>query len=403
MPVAVGRGLLFGVRGLVLSALLSLGFVPGACADAGQEIGVDAGNHHYLPPDAGSGGDGAVTDAGADGAVDDPCVGSAKGRTGTTLYVLDDQGNDSVDPIEEGTVVTVSVRITIDNPPPGNVGYVELRPFNLRLDTSSFALDGNPFSVPDPFVGRIPLTLAAGSSELTFKASVDSRTSTIELDAFLRYGPAAVCSVPESHSLAVLQVLGGVTKGSRCYNMDDARSVQVTPAIPLQSTGRYQTANGFYGDVVIGNLVVGGPQCPGPSVLVHQITKCFTLTKQARITLSGNAYGGTPWSVDDLLLVEVLDQDDQVVSAFTTYQVANKVLGCCTNPPCTSSVSYVPSGPNVSIENEIQGGGDNGEIAPAVFDLTDHLPHDGHHFSLRFTAIDQGVQGELSRVFINLD
>lgn len=92
-----------------------------------------------------------------------------------------------------------------------------------------------------------------------------------------------------------------------------------------------------------------------------------------------------------------------VVSALTTYQVANKTLGCCSSPPCTSSMSYAPSGPNVSIENEVQGGGDNGEIAPAVFDLTDHLPHDGHPFSLRFTALDQGVEGELSRVFVNID
>jgi hypothetical protein len=175
--------------------------------------------------------------------------------------------------------------------------------------------------------------------------------------------------------------------------------------VPLQSTQQYDTENGPWDAVEIDGLVVGGPQCPGPGVLVHQISKCFTRQAGSTVTLSGHAYGGQDWFVDDLLVVEVLDAQENVVAALTTYQETTQAFGCCVdpNPTCTSSVSYAAGGPTVSIDNHVQGGGDNGAVPAGAFDLTSLLPPGPGPFYLRFTALDQGVEGALDRVFVNVD
>lgn len=152
--------------------------------------------------------------------------------------------------------------------------------------------------------------------------------------------------------------------------------------------------------MLIDGLVVGGPQCPGQGVMVHQIQRCFTRDASTVVTLSGHAYGNEPWFVDDIFLVEVLDSDGTVLAALSTYQESNQVLGCCFNPPCTTSLEYAASGD--AIQNLIQGGGNNGEIAAGAFDLTPYLPASGS-FYLRFTGLDQGIEGALDRVFMNID
>lgn len=120
-----------------------------------------------------------------------------------------------------------------------------------------------------------------------------------------------------------------------CYNLDEARSVQFSPYVPLDDTSNYENENGRREDVLIDNLVVGGPDCPGPGVLVHRIHKCFIRQEGSTVTLSFAAYGGV--------------------------------------------------------------------ISAGAFDLTPHLPVGTSHFFLRFTALDQGVEGALDRVFLNVD
>ena len=56
----------------------------------------------------------------------------------------------------------------------------------------------------------------------------------------------------------------------------------------------------------------------------------------------------------------------------------------------------------MAIDNAVQGGGNNGAIAAGAFDLSDLLPNDGSTFSVRVTALDQGVEGRLDRVFMNV-
>ncbi len=348
--------------------------------------------------DAGESPDASVLpDAGSE------CVQSPEARTGTTVYLYDGQGGESADPITVGTVVTVSVEIEVTAAPTGNIGFLHLDLKNLEVDTDTFTLNGSALTVSSPFDGTIPLTLSAGAHEVIFEASVVSQSDTLEVDAGLGYGSSGACPIDRSHSLAVLQVLGGIVKGTSCYDLDQARSVQVSPYVPLQSTDQYEAENGDYTAVDIDQLVVGGPDCPGPGVLVHQISKCFLRQAGSTVSLSGAAYGGDPWFVDDLLLVEVLDENENVLAAVTTYQIANQVLGCCTSPPCTSQLAYVAGGPSVTIENGVQGGGNNGSIAAGALDLTDLLPPGNDPFFLRFTALDQGVQGALDRIFVNVE
>jgi hypothetical protein len=333
------------------------------------------------------------------------CEQDPVARTGTTVYLFDGQGQQSADPIEVGTVVTVEVRIDVDTPPAGNIGFLHLALENLDVDEASFLVNDLPETVVEPFGGTLPLTLAAGTHTVRFEATVVSQSATVEVDASLGYGAGGQCPVARSHSLAVLQVLGGIVKGVSCYDLDEARSVQVSPYVPLQSTQQYDTENGPWDAVEIDGLVVGGPQCPGPGVLVHQISKCFTRQAGSTVTLSGHAYGGQDWFVDDLLVVEVLDAQENVVAALTTYQETTQAFGCCVdpNPTCTSSVSYAAGGPTVSIDNHVQGGGDNGAVPAGAFDLTSLLPPGPGPFYLRFTALDQGVEGALDRVFVNVD
>lgn len=352
--------------------------------------------------------DGSLQDGSAqhDGTVEPDaasvCTDDPEARTGTTIYLLDGNGQETGEPIQVGTEVTVSVVIEVFQSPVGSIGFLLLDAKNLTLDLTSFTLGGQPLTPPDPWTGRLPLTLSAGTLEVRFTAVVDSQLATIEVDSWLGYGSGGGCPIDLSHSLAVLQVLGGIEKGVDCYDLDQAQSVQVAPYTPLASTGQYQQENGFWSEVLIDELVVGGSQCPGEGVLVHQIQKCFTRTVDTSITLSGGAYGGIDWFVDDIFLVEVLDATENVVAAVTTYQIATQVLGCCFTQPCESSLSYAAGGPNVTIDNLVQGGGDNGSIAAGAFDLTSYLPTGGGPFFLRFTALDQGVEGALDRVFLNV-
>lgn len=392
-----------GWAGRVPAVLLLAGLQIAACRPT-TDLGPDGSAHDAQfqqdaapQPDAVVTPDVVVTPDAGPTCTDDPVA-----RTGTTVYLLDGNGQETGDPLEAGSLLTVEVRIDVVEPPVGNIGFLLLDARNLDVDLQSFTLDGQPLTVPDPFAGRIPLTLVDGTLVVELEATVQSQLATVEVDAWLGYGSSGSCPVDLSHSLAVLQVLGGVEKGIDCYDLDQAQSVQVTPYTPLASTAQFEQANGLWSDVLIDDLVVGGPGCPGPGVLVHQIQKCFTRSAQSTITLSGHAYGGVDWFVDDVFLVEVLDEQENVIAAVTTWQEGTQVLGCCDAPPCSTALGYAPGGPTVPIDNLVQGGGNNGTIPAGSFDLTPYLPPGTAPFFLRFTALDQGVEGALDRIFLNV-
>ncbi|MDY0003447.1 MAG: Ig-like domain-containing protein, partial [Polyangia bacterium] len=387
----LGLGLAVGLGAVLVAACGPSGGDPKDASPHDASFQGDGGNPT---------GDASLLDSGTDPDASTECTEDATGRTGTTIYLYDSLGQESGDPITVGTVVTVVVEIEISVAPEGNIGFLQLETKNLSVDRTSFTLGGGPLEVSDPFDGVIPLTLTLGVHEVSFEAAVQSNVATLEVDAALGHGDGGRCPMARSHSLAVLQVLGGVQKAVDCYDLDDARSVQVSPHVPLDSTSQYLAENGLRADVLIDNLVVGGPQCPGPGVLVHQISKCFYRQAGSTVTLSGAAYGGEGWFVDDLLLVEILDAGEDVVAAFTTFQIGTQNLNCCQSPPCTSSLTYDSGG--VAIQNLVQGGGNNGAIAAGAFDLTPHLPAGSGPFFLRFTALDQGVEGALDRVFLNI-
>lgn len=390
-------------KGSVPVALAVAGLLIAGC-EPSKDVGPDGSAHDAQfqldaaeQPDAADEQDGSVElDAGP------TCTDTPEARTGTTVYLLDGNGQETGDPLQAGSLLTVEVRIDVVDPPDGNIGFLLLDARNLDVDPLSFVLDGQPLTVPDPFAGRIPLTLVPGTLVVEFEATVQSQLATVEVDSWLGYGSAGSCPVSLSHSLAVLQVLGGVEKGIDCYDLDQAQSVQVTPYTPLDSTAQFEQENGLWSDVLIDDLVVGGPQCPGQGVLVHQIQKCFMRSAASTITLSGHAYGGVDWFVDDVFLVEVLDEQENVVAALATWQEGTQVLGCCDSPPCSTSLGYAPGGPTVPIQNLVQGGGNNGVISAGSFDLTPYLPPGTDPFYLRFTALDQGVEGALDRIFLNV-
>ncbi len=387
-----------------LAALLLVGLLAGACGPS-KDPGRDGSSHDaQFQLDASVQNDAEVTpDASEIGPDAGPtCTDTPEARTGTTIYLLDGNGQETGEPLQTGSLLTVEVRLDVVQPPVGNIGFLHLDADNLDVDLLSFTLDGQPLTLPDPFTGRIPLTLVTGTIVVAFEATVQSQLATVEVDAWLGYGSGGSCPMDVSHSLAVLQVLGGVEKGVDCYDLDQAQSVQVTPFTPLASTAQFEQENGLWSDVLIDDLVVGGPQCPGEGVLVHQIQKCFTRSAASTITLSGHAYGGVDWFVDDVFLVEVLDEQENVVAAIATWQQGTQVLGCCDSPPCDTALSYAPGGPTVLIENLIQGGGNNGDITAGSFDLTPYLPTGSAPFFLRFTALDQGVEGALDRIFLNV-
>jgi hypothetical protein len=384
-------------------ALLLAGLLIPACRP-NKDLGPDGSAHDaQFQRDAATQSDGAPPeDATVEPDAGPTCDDDPVARTGTTVYLLDGNGQETGDPLEAGSMVTVEVRIEVSEPPAGSIGFLLLDARNLDVDLQSFTLDGQPLTLPDPFAGRIPLTLVPGALVVELEATVQSQLATVEVDAWLGYGSSGTCPVDLSHSLAVLQVLGGVEKGLDCYDLDQAQSVQVTPYTPLASTAHFEQENGLWSDVLIDDLVVGGPQCPGPGVLVHQIQKCFTRSAASTITLSGHAYGGVDWFVDDVFLVEVLDEQEHIIAAVTTWQEGTQVLGCCDSPPCSTALGYAPGGPNVLIENLVQGGGNNGVIPAGSFDLTPYLPLGTDPFYLRFTALDQGVVGALDRIFLNV-
>ena len=363
----------------------------------------DASSHDaHFPDDGGDPHDAALVDGAVDPDATVECTQSPVARTGTTVRLLNGSGVETGAALTVGTEVTVTVEVQVTTPPDGNIGFLLIGEENLAIDATSFKLGGQPMTtLPDPFQGRVPLTLTAGTLVVEFKATVVSENATIEVMAALGYGNLGSCPIALSHSLAILQVLGGQVKGQSCYDLDGAQSVQVAPYAPLESTSEYLTENGTWGAVEVNNLVVGS-QCPDTGVLVHQIQKCFTRDASATVTLSGAAYGGVEWNVDDLFVVEVLDATENVLAAVTTYQLGTVVAGCCTQIGCESSCAYAAGGPGVPIVNLVQGGGDNGAIAAGAFDITPYLPPLGQSFFLRFTALDQGVQGRLDKVFLNI-
>lgn len=399
-----GPGSLVASRqGAMLALVLLVGGLTVACRPSGENR-KDASTHDaFFPQDSQTPpSDSGLSDAAPRPDAEVQCTASPSGRTGTTVYLFDSFGQETGDPIVVGTVLTVKVEISIVDAPPSNVGFLILETTNLQVDLSSFTLGGSPLEVPAPFLGLVPMTLTPGTHEVAFRATVVSQLATVEVEAHLGYEDAGRCAIERSYSLAVLQVLGGIEKGVDCYDLDEARSVQVSPYVPLQATSQYREENGLRTDVLIDGLVVGGPDCPDPGVLVHQISKCFKRQATSTVTLSGAAYGGQDWFVDDILLVEILDENEEVLVALTTYQIGTQELGCCAAPPCTSALSYAGAVPPILIQNVVQGGGNNGSVPAGALDLTSHLPTGTDHFFLRFTALDQGVDGALDRVFLNV-
>ena len=62
------------------------------------------------------------------------------------------------------------------------------------------------------------------------------------------------------------------------------------------------------------------------------------------------------------------------------------------------SVDFGITGRDVYLEKR----GNNGAIPAGSFDLTPYLPPGTDPFYLRFTALDQGVEGALDRIFLNV-
>ena len=305
--------------------------------------------------------------------------------TGITLY---DQTGGSVaggfDPLKPNDVVKVRIDVRVLA---GSAGVtLELHPDNAALLTARLAFNGKKvttFTLKGPLM-LIPLQLTPGDHSVELQAKLLTAFAPLSLNARLT-APGA-CELPESRSGARIGPLGLLdAKGFGCVNLDRNRSVQVAAEVVEKSTSVYGTANGTNN-----NYSPAGK-------IVATVTQCFIRQSDQVLYLAGDALGEQPWGVDNYFVVEAFDhaptKDEKPATAL--------VLQASDAVNAVGSIKKIAGphgdirGTHIGVPNGSPFGWSAGHVR-----VTDLVPK-GKNVWLRFYALDHGVVGRLTRVYIH--
>lgn len=305
--------------------------------------------------------------------------------TGLTLY---DQTGGTVaggfDPLKANDIVKVRVDIRVAS---GSATVtLELHPDNTKLLTDRLAFDGKKITnakMKGPLM-LIPLALTPGDHSVELQAKLVTNYAPMSLNARLT-APGA-CELPESRSGARIGPLGLLdAKGFGCVNLDRNRSVQVAAEVVEKSTAVYGTANGTNT-----NYVPNGK-------IVATVTQCVIRQSEQVLFLAGDALGEQPWGVDNYFVVEAFDHPP------TKNEKPKKalILQASSSVSAVAPIVKIPGplgdvrGTHIGVPNGSPFGWSAGHVR-----LTDLVPA-GKNMWLRFYALDHGVVGRLTRVYLH--
>ena len=308
-------------------------------------------------------------------------------RTGITVF---DQTGAGIaagfDPLVAGDVVRLVVDIEVVA---GTAGVtLELHPYNLTFDLARLVFDGNKVldAKKKGPVLSVPVALTPGLHRVELLATLLSNQAPLGLN--VRLAAPGACEVPGSRSAARIGALGVLdAKGFECIDLDRSRSVQVTHDVVEKNTADYGAANG--------TLAAYQPVAS----IVSTVTPCF-VRQQADLALflAGDARGLLPWAVDNFLVIERYDAPpqpgDKPVQVLWA-QGQGSIASTLGVPMQAAPPGDVP-GTHFGIPNGSPFGWSPGHVR-----LDDLVPP-GKLVWLRFIALDHGVVGRLTRLYVQV-
>lgn len=303
-------------------------------------------------------------------------------RTGVIIY--DGQGtalSSGFDPLEAGDAVQIRVEIEVQS---GNGDVVlELHPYNLGLAKERLACDGVPCSATTKGpLFNVALSLTPGKHNVELTGTFQTNLAPLGLSA--RLAAPAGCEIPGSRSGARIGALGVLdAKGFDCIDLDRTRSVQVTHDVAEKNTSVYGAANGQ-----------ASSYSPSASI-VSQVVQCFSRKTDKALFLAGDPGGVLPWAVDNDMVIERYDSQPQ------PGDLPVAVLGIGTDAMNAVAGPALQQGPKPDVPG-IHFGIPNG--SPFGFSAghvrLDDLVPPGKTVWLRFLALDYGVVGRLTRLYV---
>ena len=285
------------------------------------------------------------------------------------------------DPLQPGDVVKVRVEVEVLSGT--GEGAIELQASNLTFDLTRQHFDGKPvLGTQKATILTVPVALQPGLHAYETLATFGNASTPLGLNARLVGGPS--CEIPQSRSGARIGPLGlNDAKGFGCIDLDRTRSVQVDHDVVEKNTSVYGNANGVTTDYQpAGSIVSAMVQC-----VYRQTDRALFLAGDGRATL--------PWAVDNDLLIEVYDHapasGDAPVAVL--YQGTDQVTSTQGWPMHAGPAPDVP-GTHFGIPNGSPFGFSAGHVR-----LETWVPPFKQTW-LRFVALDQGVVGRLTRLYL---
>ena len=302
----------------------------------------------------------------------------------TGLIVYDMTGASiaaGLDPLQPGDAIKVRTEIQVTSGT-GDV-VLELHPYNTTLDLARLACDATPCAGDQKGpVTRVPLHLTPGLHTVETTGQFLTAQGPLSLNARLVAGTG--CEIPGARSAARVGALGVQdAKGMDCIDLDRTRAVQVTHDVAEKNTDAYGTANGQATSYV--------PQ----GSIVNVVEQCFSRKVPSALFLAGSPDGTLPWAVDNDLVIERYDVQPQPGDLPTAiYTVGTDALQ--SNQGLTVWHGPKPDvpGTHFGIPNGAPFGFSGGVVR-----LDDLVPLNKPVW-LRFVALDYGVVGRLTRLFV---
>ena len=308
---------------------------------------------------------------------------NVQATTGVIVYDATGAGlKVGMDPLQPQDMVQLHVDISVASGQ-GAVN-LELHPYNLGLNGQRLACDGVPCAgqVKGPLL-LVPLALTPGPHVVDLTGTFLTNQAPLSLNA--RLVADAGCEIPGSRSGVRIGALGILdAKGMDCIDLDRTRAVQVTHDVAEKNTADYGAANGT------------ATQYQPPASIVNVVAQCFSRQTPSALFLAGDPLGVLPWAVDNDVVIERYDAPPQ------PGDVPTAVLQIGTDVVTSSQGVQVFHGPKPDVPGThfgIPNGSPFGFSAGHVR-LDDLVPPGNKPVWLRFVALDYGVVGRLTRLFV---
>lgn len=262
---------------------------------------------------------------------------------------------------------------------------------SLAIDAATVRLGGAPTDAASVVGERqLDLLLPASftSGRLAFDATVTELGPPLVAADARAFTPVG-CPIDGSASGARLQLAGTPDpKHTGCNDLTDLRSLQLTDAIPDKNTSVYEQRNGTLDAISSAHKIL------------TQMTLCLLRRDERTVSLAGSADGTRPWTIDNFLLLETFATDPQLGPATRTgaYLTTSTSIHA---PGAFADGSPITILKHASLPGDLTGGRSPSAFSfPAGTLQLDALLPVGQQVWVRFTGLDTGVAGHLSRLFI---